>query len=191
MPGSSTDRTRRRSAVPSGARTAATDAILPGVGATGVAQAPIRCGSIPARWNAMIAPHWNPHQQLGTFTTFQLFYVQSLTPLLFFVLLITTTPRGRRRDAWWNGWVVYVPAVAGIVAYSLVIVTARYVMPFVLAGTAHTARHAAAPAPHASHCTPLLGVVVPIGLEAMSARTRRTGSPSSPPASRRWPSARS
>jgi hypothetical protein len=124
----------------------------------------------PARWNAMIAPHWNPHQQLGTFTTFQLFYVQSLTPLLFFVLLITTTPRGRRRDAWWNGWVVYVPAVAGIVAYSLVIVTARYVMPFVLAGTLTLL----ATLPRPRRMLPLyavLGVVVPIGLEAMSADT--------------------
>jgi hypothetical protein len=153
--------------VPPGARTAATDAILPGVGATGVAPGTDPMWFDPARWNAMIAPHWNLHQQLGTFGTFQLFYVQSLTPLLFLILLVATAPRGTRRDAWWNGWVVHVPAVAGIVAYSLVLVTARYVMPFVLAGTLTLL--ATLPLPR--RMLPLLamlGIAIPIGLESAS-----------------------
>ena len=153
--------------VPPGARTATTDAILPGVGATGVVPGTDPMWFDPARWNAMIAPHWNPQQQLGTFAGFQLFYVQSLTPLLFLILLVTTAPSGTRRNAWWNGWVVYVPAVAGIVAYSLVLVTARYVMPFLIAGTLTLL--ATLPLPR--RMLPLLamlGIAIPIGLESTS-----------------------
>jgi hypothetical protein len=121
----------------------------------------------PARWNAMVAPHWNPQQQMDTFKAFQLFYVQSLTPLLFLILLVATAPRGTRRHVWWNGWVVYVPAVAGIVAYSLVLVTARYVMPFLLAGMLTLL----ATLPRPRRMLPLmamLGIAIPIGLESTS-----------------------
>lgn len=156
--------------VPPGARTQITEAILPGVGATGEAPGTDPMWFDPARWNAMLKPHWDMRQQLATFASFQLFYVQSLTPLLFFILLITTAPRGTRRDAWWNGWIVYLPALAGVIAYSLVIVTARYVMPFVLAGTLTLL----ATLPRPRRMLPLLavlGVVVPMGLEAVSNET--------------------
>jgi hypothetical protein len=96
-----------------------------------------------------------------------LFYVQSLTPLLFLILLVATAPRGTRRDAWWNGWVVYVPAIAGIVGYSLVLVTARYVMAFLLAGMLTLL--ATLPLPR--RMLPLLamlGIAIPIGLESTS-----------------------
>jgi len=156
--------------VPPGARTARTDAILPGTGVTGPATGTDPMWFDPARWNTMLKPHWDAHQQLGTFATFQLFYVQSLTPLLFFILLVVTTPSGMRRDAWWNGWVVYVPAVAGTVAYSLVIVTARYVMPFVLAGMLTLL----ATLPRPRRMLPLLavaGAILPVWLEAFSSET--------------------
>ena len=90
-----------------------------------------------------------------------------LTPLLFLILLVATAPRGTRRHAWWNGWVVYVPAVAGIVAYSLVLVTARYVMPFLLAGMLTLL----ATLPRPRRMLPLmamLGIAIPIGLESTS-----------------------
>ena len=153
--------------VPLGARTAATETILSGTGATGPAPGTDPMWFDPARWNAMVVPHWNLEQQLVTFKAFQLFYVQSLTPLLFLILLVVTAPRGTRRHTWWNGWVVYVPAVAGIVAYSLVLVTARYVMPFILAGMLTLL--ATLPLPR--RMLPLmamLGVAIPIGLESTS-----------------------
>ena len=153
--------------VPLGARTAATETILTGTGATGPAPGTDPMWFDPARWNAMVAPHWNLEQQMDTFKAFQLFYVQSLTPLLFLILLVVTAPRGTRRHAWWNGWVVYVPAVAGIVAYSLVLVTARYVMPFLLAGMLTLL----ATLPRPRRMLPLmamLGIAIPIGLESTS-----------------------
>ena len=61
----------------------------------------------PARWNAMHrAALESARSSSDTLTTFQLFYVQSLAPLLFLILLIAVAPRGTRRDAWWSGWVV-------------------------------------------------------------------------------------
>ena len=86
------------------------------------------------------------------------------------MLLIAIAPRGSRRQAWWNGWVVYIPAVAGIVAYAIVLVTARYVMPFVLGAT--LALLATLPRPR--RMLPLLamlGIVIPIGLESTSPTT--------------------
>ena len=153
--------------VPPGARRATTEAILSGVGATGIAPGTDPMWFDPARWNTMLKPQWNLEQQLAVFGWFQLFYVQTLTPLLFLILLIATSPRGSRRHAWWNGWAVYIPAIAGIIAYSLVLVTARYVMPFLLAGTLTLL--AALPRPR--RMIPLLamlGIAIPIGLESTS-----------------------
>jgi hypothetical protein len=156
--------------VPDGARTVRTDTILGGVGATGVAPGTDPMWLDPARWNATAKPHWNLNDQLGTLKVLQSFYVQSLTPILFFIILITTTPRGLRRRIWSDGWVVFVPAVAGILAYALVLVTARYVMAFVLA--ASLAMLATIPRPR--RLIPLLavlGVVIPVGMESVSTET--------------------
>ena len=156
--------------VPPGARAARTDAILPGAGMTGPAPGTDPMWYDPARWNEGLRPHWSFADQIGTFKTFQVFYVQSLTPLLFLILLVATSLRGTRRDTWWNGWVVYIPAAAGIVAYSLVLVTARYVMPFLLSATLILL----ASTPRPRRMLPLLallGVVIPTGLEAVSPKT--------------------
>jgi hypothetical protein len=156
--------------VPLGARTQVTEAILTGVGVTGPAPGTDPMWFDPARWNTMVKPYWNLHEQLATIYTLQIFYLQSLTPLVFFIFLIITAPRGSRRRIWWNGWVIFVPALAGIGAYALVLVTARYVMPFVLAGT--LALLATIPRPR--RMLPLLamlGVAIPLGLEAASSET--------------------
>lgn len=156
--------------VPTGARTMRTDTILPGVGATGSAPGTDPMWLDPVRWNATAKPHWNLHDQLGTVDALQAFYVQSLTPLLFFVILIATAPRGTRRGIWWDGWAIYIPAVAGILAYAMVLVTARYVMPFVLAASLTLL----ASIPRPRRMIPLLavlGVVIPVGMEAVSTET--------------------
>ena len=156
--------------VPDGARNVRTDTILRGVGATGVAPGTDPMWLDPARWNQTAKPHWNAHDQLGTLNVLQTFYVQSLTPVLFFILLITTAPRGWRRRIWSDGWVIFIPAVAGILAYALVLVTARYVMAFVLA--ASLAMLATIPRPR--RMVPLLavlGIVIPVGMESVSTET--------------------
>jgi hypothetical protein len=117
------------------ARSARTDAILEGVGVTGDAPGTDPMWFDPARWNAPLEPHWNLGDEMGTLKVFELFYVQNLAPLLFIAFLLAVAPPGTRRAAWTRGWVIYVPLLAGLAAYALVIVTARYIMPFVLAGT--------------------------------------------------------
>ena len=70
-----------------------------------------------------------------------------------------------RRDIWRGGWMVYVPAIIGLVAYSMVLVTSRYVMPFVVTG----ALTLLATTPLARRILPThlaIGFAVPLILEA-------------------------
>lgn len=121
--------------VPHDARRPSTDAILPGVGVTGYAPGTDPMWFDPARWNRTLAPHWDLHDQLGTLRVFGLFYVQNLAPLMFLVFLLVAAPPGSGHVAWRRGWVVFVPTIAGLAAYAIILVTARYIMPFLLAGT--------------------------------------------------------
>jgi len=153
-----------------GARTARTELILPGVGVVGDAPGTDPMWLDPARWNAPLAPHWNFSQQRKTLQVFGRFYVQNLTPLLFLVFLVVVAVPGSRRDAWQNGWAIYVPALAGVTAYAMVIVTSRYIMPFVLGATLVLL----ATLPRPRRMLPMLalvGILIPITLEAISPAT--------------------
>lgn len=156
--------------VPPGARTPGTDSILPGTGATGEAPGTDPMWFDPARWNASLRPHWQPRDQLETVATLLRFYLENLAPLLFLSVLIAAAPAGSRRLAWRDTWVVLVPAAAGLAGYALVLVTARYIMPFVLGGTLVLL----AAVPLGRRIYPLaavIGVAVPIVLEALDRRS--------------------
>jgi hypothetical protein len=156
--------------VPIDARTPPTEAILRGVGVTGYAPGTDPMWLDPARWNASLAPHWNVRDQLGTLKVFELFYIQNLAPLLFLAFVLAAAPPGTRRVAWRRGWVVFVPMVAGLAAYALVIVTARYIMGFLLAGTLTLL----ATLPVARRIRPawaFVGMAIPLAIEAIQART--------------------
>jgi hypothetical protein len=156
--------------VPVDARSPRTEAILHGVGVTGYAPGTDPMWLDPARWNGNLAPHWNLRDQLGTLKVFELFYIQNLAPLLFLAFVLAAAPPGTRRVAWCRGWVVFVPMVAGLAAYALVIVTARYIMAFLLAGTLTLL----ATLPIARRIRPawaLVGIVIPLAIEAIQART--------------------
>ena len=156
--------------VPPGARRPATEMILPGVGVPADTVGSDPMWFDPARWNAAIGPHFRVREQLVMLKAFESFYIQNLTPLLFLFLLIAVAPRGSRRVAWQRGWIVYVPAVAGLGAYAMVIVTTRYVMPFILAAALTIL--ATLPLPRRMNPTlVLLGLAIPIGLEAIDPQT--------------------
>ncbi len=124
----------------------------------------------PARWNASLRPTLNLKQQLETLKTFEIFYLQQFAPLLFLVFLIVVAPTGSRRRIWTRGWTVYVPALAGLLAYAMVIVTSRYIMPFVLA----IALMLLATIPIARRFNPLLatiGLAIPALLESLNIKT--------------------
>ena len=156
--------------VPPDARTPRNERILPGVGLTPDTSYSDPMWADPARWNASVVPHVQLSDQLKTLKVFHIFYVDNFAPLLFLFFLIATAPRGSRRVAWWRGWVVYVPAFAGLAAYAMVIVTTRYVMAYVLAGTLVLL----ATLPVARRMLPLyalFGLVMPVALEALLPQT--------------------
>lgn len=156
--------------VPLGARRASIDSILPQAGATGDAPGTDPMWFDPERWSGGISPHFDLHDQVGSLAVSARFYVENLAPFLFLVLLVAAAPRSAWRDAWRNGWVVLVPAAAGMLGYAMVLVTARYVMPFVLAGTVILL--ATLPVPRRVHpLAALIGVAVPIVLESIDDRS--------------------
>ncbi len=156
--------------VPMGARTARTEAILPRSGVTGDAPGTDPMWFDPERWSGGLRPQFDLHDQVASLLTSGRYYVENLAPFLFLILLIAVAPVRSRRDAWRRGWIVLVPAAAGMFGYAMVLATARYVMPFVLAGT--LVLLASLPAPRRLHPLALLiGVVIPIGLLSIDDRS--------------------
>ena len=156
--------------VPPDARTPATERILAGTGVTGDAPGTDPMWFDPARWNASLEPHWQAHDQLETVATLGRFYLENLAPLLFLSVLIAAAPIASWRSAWRESWPVLVPVAAGLAGYALVLVTARYIMPFVLGG----ALVLLAALPLGRRIYPLAaaaGVAVPIALEALDNRS--------------------
>jgi hypothetical protein len=155
---------------PMGARTPRTEAILPRSGVTGDAPGTDPMWFDPERWSGGLRPQFGLHDQVASLLTSGRFYVENLAPFLFLILLIAVAPAESRRGVWCCGWIVLVPAAAGMFGYAMVLVTARYVMPFVLAGT--LVLLATLPAPRRVHPLALLiGVVIPIGLLSIDDRS--------------------
>jgi hypothetical protein len=156
--------------VPMGARTARTEAILPHSGVTGDAPGTDPMWFDPERWSGGLRPQFDPHDQVVSLVASGRYYVENFAPFLLLILLIAVAPAESRREAWRRGWIVLVPAAAGIFGYAMVLVTARYVMPFMLAGTLMLL--ATLPAPRRLHPFALLiGVVIPIGLLSIDDRS--------------------
>lgn len=157
-------------AVPFGTRSQATEAILPGTGVTREAPGTDPMWFDPERWKGPVAPHFNVEDQLAAMATSGRFYVENLAPFLFLILLVALAPASSRREAWRRGWIVVVPVAAGMFGYALVLVTARYFMPFALAGALMLL--ATLPAPRRVHPLALLiGVAIPIALESIDDRS--------------------
>jgi hypothetical protein len=152
------------------ALTPATQAILPGVGIVGDAPGTDPMWYDPARWNASLHPKINLKQQVATLKIFEGFYLQQFAPVVFLVFLIVVAPSVARRRIWSRGWVIYVPALAGMFAYAMVVVTSRYIMPFVLA----IALLLLATVPIVRRLNPLLatvGLAIPALLESIDVKT--------------------
>lgn len=119
--------------VPAGARALDLETIIPGVGATGDAPGTDPMWFDPVRWNAPIAPHFSIGQQLQTIVAMSATLTGAFAVLSFFLFLLAAAPRGTLRQAWDRSWIVIVPTVCGIGGYMLVLMTARYIMAFMIA----------------------------------------------------------
>jgi hypothetical protein len=121
-------------AMPSAAATSATDSILPGVAITPNAPGTDPVWYDPARWYGDIHPQFSLGRQLSVIGVLGAEYIASLAPM-FLVIAFWLIAAGREGAAeWWRRtWPVVVPALAALLAYSIVLVTTRYVAPFYMA----------------------------------------------------------
>ena len=117
--------------MPHAAATPATDSILPGVAITPNAPGTNPVWYDPARWYGDLSPRFEAQRQLAVIGILVAEYIASLAPV-FLVIAFSLIAAGRAGVAEWWGrtWSVVVPALAALVAYSLVLVTTRYVAPF-------------------------------------------------------------
>jgi hypothetical protein len=156
--------------VPPGTLRPNTEALLRGVGVPADTIGSDPMWFDPAKWNTTVSPHFALDDQLRMLRVFARFYVQNFVPLLFLFFVIIVAPHGSRRVAWNRGWVVYVPALAGLAAYAMVIVTTRYVMAFALAGTL-TLLATLRPARRMRPMLLLAGLAIPVLTESIEPQT--------------------
>lgn len=108
------------------------DMFLPGIGITGDAPGTDPMWFDPARWNAGVKPHLSAKQQFDTVKRMAGVLVGSLSVLIYMLFLLLVAADGTRRRFWESSWVVIVPAIAGMGAYTLVLLTSRYIMAFII-----------------------------------------------------------
>jgi hypothetical protein len=117
---------------PVGARVSDMDFFLPGIGITGDAPGTDPMWFDPARWNAGVKPHFSPAEQFANLKKMSAVLVGSLSVLIYLLFLFCVAADGTRRVFWRSSWVVIVPALAGMGAYTLVLLTSRYIMAFII-----------------------------------------------------------
>jgi hypothetical protein len=120
--------------MPHAAATPETDSILRGVAVTPDAPGTNPIWYDPARWYSDLHPQFSLDRQLTVIGILGAEYIASLAPM-FLVILFWLIVAGREGiGEWWRRtWPVVVPSLAALFAYSLVLVTTRYVAPFYMA----------------------------------------------------------
>ena len=122
--------------MPSAAATPATDSIQQGIAITPNAPGTNPVWYDPARWYGDLRPEFVLTRQLEVFGILVAEYIASLAPFFLVISfwLIAAGPHATME--WWKrSWPVVVPALAALAAYSIVLVTTRYVAPFYMALT--------------------------------------------------------
>lgn len=120
--------------MPHTSATPVTDSVLPGVAMTPTAPGTNPVWYDPARWYDDLHPQFSLGRQLSVIGILGAEYIASLAPV-FLVIAFWLLAAGRAGAAeWWRRtWPVVVPSLAALFAYSLVLVTTRYVAPFYMA----------------------------------------------------------
>jgi hypothetical protein len=122
--------------MPHATATPATDSILPGVAITPTGSGTNPIWYDPARWYGDLHPTWSAGQQLRVFSYLVSQYVSSLAPVILMLWFAFAVARRDDRRNWLGRtWIVLAPSLAAIGAYSLVLITTRYVVSFYIATT--------------------------------------------------------
>lgn len=123
-----------RKNMPHAAGTPATDSILRGIAITPGAPGTNPVWYDPARWYSELRPRADVARQARVFVLAVAEYIASLAPVVLVIVFWLVVAGGAAvRDWWWRAWPLMVPAVVAIAAYSMVLVTTRYVAPFYMA----------------------------------------------------------
>ena len=89
----------------------------------------------PARWHRDVRPSISMTQQAPRLAHSARYYAYVLAPFLLILVSVAVASRwSDLRDAWERTYVILVPCLAGIAAYSLVYTTSRYIAPFLVLG---------------------------------------------------------
>jgi hypothetical protein len=125
--------------MPHGATSSTLDSVLPGVAVTPNAEGTNPIWYDPARWYSGLHPRWDPAAQLHLFSGLVTYFFSTLAPILLVVWCYFAVASRDDRRGWAAAtWLVVVPSLAAIGAYCLVLMTARYVAPFLVALTVVT-----------------------------------------------------
>jgi hypothetical protein len=123
--------TPSRKLMPHGAATPATDSVLRGIAITPDAPGTNPVWYDPARWYTDLHPRFSLSRQVSVLGILIAEYIASLAPVFLVMAFWLVVAGGAEAADWWRRtWPVLLPAVAALIAYSLVLVTTRYVAPF-------------------------------------------------------------
>ena len=119
--------------MPYGAETPASRAVLPGVAVTEAARGTNPVWFDPARWYTGLRPHWDFTRQMTVFSSDAGQFFAAFSPILLVVCIGVAVARCEARREWWfDMWIIVVPALIAMAAYALVLVTTRYLAPYVV-----------------------------------------------------------
>jgi hypothetical protein len=89
----------------------------------------------PARWHRDVRPTFSLSQQRPRLIHSAGYYAYVLAPFVLMLVAIVAAARwSDLRRTWERTYVVVVPCLAGVAAYSMVYTTSRYIAPFLVAG---------------------------------------------------------
>jgi hypothetical protein len=122
--------------MPHGSTTAASDSALRGVAVTPNARGTNPVWFDPARWYTDLSPEWNPSKQLAMFSGLVSQFFSTMAPVLLVIWFACAVATRDDRAEWWGRvWIVMLPALVAMGTYSMVLITTRYIAPFVIALT--------------------------------------------------------
>jgi len=119
--------------MPHGAATVASNSVLVGAAVTPDARGTNPVWFDPARWYTGLAPRWSASQEVATFSKLVGLFFSTLSPVFLVLWFAYAAATRSARHFWWQRvWIVVVPALVAMGAYSLVLVTTRYIAPFLV-----------------------------------------------------------
>jgi hypothetical protein len=119
--------------MPHGSTSPGSESVLTGVAVTPNARGTNPVWFDPARWYTDLKPVWEPSKQLMVFSSLATQFFSSLGPIMLVIWFAFAAATRVQRAAWLGDlWIILLPALVAMGAYSMVLVTTRYIAPFIV-----------------------------------------------------------